>query len=87
MLIDNLAGGYRRLLCVKCKNFLEQAFISRRFPAFSVSLLSCCCFPDFSSTESASANQVIQKKDMKMEACGRITDIRIESFDLSYGSK
>lgn len=40
-----------------------------------------------SSADSASANQVIQKKDMKMEACGRVTDIRVESFDLSYGSK
>eukprot|EP00794_Sanderia_malayensis_P015302 gene15302-16879_t len=36
---------------------------------------------------SASANQVIQKKTKQMEAIGRVNDIRIENFDLSYGSK
>ena len=41
----------------------------------------------FSMMEGASTNQVIQKKSMKMEAIGRVTDIRIENFDLSYGSK
>ncbi|XP_065061208.1 ATP-binding cassette sub-family F member 3-like [Rhopilema esculentum] len=40
-----------------------------------------------SMMEGASTNQVIQKKSMKMEAIGRVTDIRIENFDLSYGSK
>lgn len=33
-------------------------------------------------------NQVIQKKDMKQElAGGKVVDIRIENFDLAYGSK
>ena len=32
-------------------------------------------------------NQVIQKKDMKTDQSGKIVDIRIENFDLAYGSK
>lgn len=41
----------------------------------------------FSTAGGASTNQVIQKRNMKMEASGRVTDIRIENFDLSFGSK
>lgn len=43
--------------------------------------------PTPDSNGSASANQVIQKKTKQMEAIGRVTDIRIDNFDLSYGSK
>ncbi|XP_057304553.1 ATP-binding cassette sub-family F member 3-like [Hydractinia symbiolongicarpus] len=32
-------------------------------------------------------NQVIQKKDLKQDQSGKVVDIRIENFDLAYGSK
>ena len=32
-------------------------------------------------------NQVIQKRDMKSEELGKVIDIRIENFDLAFGSK
>lgn len=32
-------------------------------------------------------NQVIQKKDLKNDQSGKVIDIRIENFDLAYGSK
>lgn len=32
-------------------------------------------------------NQVVQKKDMKNDSSGKVVDIRIENFDLAYGSK
>ena len=32
-------------------------------------------------------NQVIQKKDLKNDQSGKVVDIRIENFDLAYGSK
>jgi len=32
-------------------------------------------------------NQVIQKKDIKNDQSGKVVDIRIENFDLAYGSK
>ena len=45
---------------------------------------------DYGEEESAgpTTNQVIQKKDMKQEQLGgKVVDIRIENFDLAYGSK
>lgn len=45
---------------------------------------------DAGEEESAgpTTNQVIQKKDMKQELSGgKVVDIRIENFDLAYGSK
>ena len=32
-------------------------------------------------------NQVIQKKDLRNDQSGKVVDIRIENFDLAYGSK
>jgi len=32
-------------------------------------------------------NQVVQKKDIKNDSSGKVVDIRIENFDLAYGSK
>ena len=45
---------------------------------------------DFEEEKTAgpTTNQVIQKKDMKQEQLGgKVVDIRIENFDLAYGSK
>ena len=32
-------------------------------------------------------NQVVQKKDLKKDETGKVVDVRIENFDLAYGSK
>jgi ATP-binding cassette, subfamily F, member 3 len=39
--------------------------------------------------ESATASQVLSKKENKMESKGtnRATDVRIENFDIAYGDK
>jgi ATP-binding cassette, subfamily F, member 3 len=39
--------------------------------------------------ETASASQVLSKKENKMESKGtnRATDVRIENFDIAYGDK
>lgn len=43
---------------------------------------------DDESSAGPTTNQVIQKKDMKQEQLGgKVVDIRIENFDLAYGSK
>ncbi|XP_066934518.1 ATP-binding cassette sub-family F member 3-like [Clytia hemisphaerica] len=43
---------------------------------------------DDESSAGPTTNQVIQKKDMKQELLGgKVVDIRIENFDLAYGSK
>ena len=64
-----------------------QNRISKDYYIMHFFVISYLIFIYFSNSESASANQVIQKKNMKMESMGRVTDIRIENFDLSYGSK
>ncbi|XP_015792989.1 ATP-binding cassette sub-family F member 3 [Tetranychus urticae] len=43
--------------------------------------------PGLQTNKEASANQMINRRDVKIDETGRCKDIRIENFDISFGNK